>query len=469
MASITSLGAGSGIFSNDLVDQLINADRKPAELRLDQKQQRTELALSAFGKIKSSLEGIKAPLDALAKPGGLQAFSGSSSSEGVATVSVDPATAGRGSYSLNVTQLAQAQSVASAPGVYTDSDTTTVGTGTLTLNVGGVSADITVDGSNNTLDGLAAAINEANAGVSAGVVDTGSGFRLVMTADESGQANAIQVSVADDDGNQTDTSGLSQFVFDGTTSNMEETVQARDALMEINGIAVSRSTNTVEGVVEGLTFDLKSVGTSSIKVEQDSTVVAERVQEFVGKFNALQDAIKQVSGYNAETGRGGVLNGDSALRSLQSDLRSILTSVPANMEGSPVRILADAGITTNPSTGKLDFDQAKFTEQLESNPEAVNNLFAGEGGAGGIAERATELVTQFLSSNGTLSTRTDGLNQTLSQIQDERDQLDLRLDTLRERLVKQFSAADSLISQLQSTGNYVAQQLGAIAPSNDQN
>lgn len=469
MASITSLGAGSGIFSNDLVDQLINADRKPAELRLDQKQQRTQLAISAFGKIRSAVEGIKSPMEALAKPGGLQAFTGTSSNEGVATVSVDPTKASRGNYSLNVTQLAQAQSLASPAGVYADSDTTTVGTGTLTFTVGGVSTDITVDGTNNTLGGLAAAINAANAGVSAGVVDTGSGFRLVMSADESGQANAMQVSVADDDGNQTDTSGLSQFVFDGTTSNMDETVQAKDALMEINGIAVSRPTNTVEGVIEGLTFDLKGVGTSSVQVEQDSEAVAGRVQEFVDKFNALQDAIKQVSGFNAESGQGGVLSGDFSIRSIQSDLRSILTSVSAGMEGSPVRILADVGVTTNPSTGKLNFDQAKFTEQLEANPEAVGNLFAGKDGAPGITERATELVTNVLDSDGILSNRTEGLNKTLTEIQDQRDKLDLRLESLRERLVRQFSAADSLISQIQSTGDFVSQQLAAIAPSNDQN
>ncbi|WP_166252408.1 flagellar filament capping protein FliD [Marinobacter salicampi] len=469
MASITSLGAGSGIFSNDLVDQLINADRRPAELRLDQKQQRAELAISAFGKIRSTIEGIKSPLEALAKPGGLQAFTGTSSNEGVATVAIDPTKASRGSYSLNVTQLAQAQSLASPAGVYTESNTTTVGSGTLTLNVGGVSTDIAVDGSNNTLDGLAAAINDANAGVSAGVVDTGSGFRLVMTADESGEANAIQISVADDDGNQTDTNGLSQFVFDGVTSNLDETVPPKDALMEINGIPVSRSTNTVEGIVEGVTFDLKSVGTSSVKVEQDSELVAGRVQEFVDKFNALQDVIKQASGFNAASGQGGVLSGDSSLRSIQSDLRSILTSVPAGLEGSSVRILADIGVTTDPSTGKLEFDKAKFTDQLEANPGAVEALFAGKDGAPGIAERATTLVTDVLDSDGLLSNRTDGLSRTLTEIQDQRDKLDMRLETLRERLVRQFSAADSLISRLQSTGDYVSQQLAAIAPNNDQN
>src|SRR5690606_34413704 len=168
----------------------------------------------------------------------------------------------RGSYSLDVKELAQAQSLAS--GTFVDRDTTAVGSGTLTFNVGGVETEITVDGSNNTLDGLAKAINDSNVGVAAGVVDSGSGFRLVLSADESGLDNAMQISVSDSDGNNTDSSGLSQFAFDGVTSNMTETVAAKDARLDINGIEVTRSSNTVDGVVDGVTFDLFAIGTSTV-------------------------------------------------------------------------------------------------------------------------------------------------------------------------------------------------------------
>lgn len=241
MASITSLGAGSGIFSADLLDQLVNAERRPTEVRLDQRQQRTETRISAYGAIRSAMEEMRASMEKLSSPEGMKAFSSSSSNESVAGVSVDALSASRGSYSLNVTQLAQSQSLAS--GVFADRDTTTVGTGTLTFDVGGVTTNITVDGSNNTLEGLAASINDANAGVSAGVVDTGSGFRLVLSAEESGLENAVQVSVTDSDGNNTDAGGLSQFAFNGTASNLEETVEAKNAQLEINGIAVSRPTD----------------------------------------------------------------------------------------------------------------------------------------------------------------------------------------------------------------------------------
>ncbi|MEQ9544814.1 MAG: flagellar filament capping protein FliD [Marinobacter sp.] len=468
MASITSLGAGSGIFSNDLVNQLVNAERAPTEQRLNQRQSLTEAKISAYGNIRSAIEALRTPMEKLSTSEGLRAFTATSSNEAVAGVSIDASSANRGSYSLEVKQLAQAQSLASA-GTFADKDTTTVGTGTLTLTVGGVATDITVDGSNNTLEGMAASINEANAGVSASVVDTGSGFRLVMSAEDTGEANAIQVSVTDDDGNSTDGGGLSQFVFDGTTSNMEETVQAKDAIVDVNGIEITRASNTVEGVIEGVTFDAKSVGTSTVKIDQDPEAVSGRVQEFVDKFNALQDVIQKFSGFNESSGRGGVLSGDSAIRGIQGELRRMLTTIPEGLEDSPIRMLADVGIKTDPSTGKLEFDEVKFQDQLQENPEAMTALFAEKDGVEGIAERMVNAVTDFVASDGALANRTEGLNSTLEDIRDQRDRLDLRIASYEERLIREFSAADSLISQIQSSGNFVAQQLAALAPQTNQN
>jgi len=462
MAGISSLGVGSGIFTNDLLNQLVQAERAPTKLRLDQKQAQAEAKISAFGRIRSAIEALRSPMEALSKPEGLRAFTASSSNESIAGVTADPSKVSRGSYSLDVKELAQAQSLAS--GTFVDRDTTAVGSGTLTFNVGGVETEITVDGSNNTLDGLAKAINDSNAGVSAGVVDTGSGFRLVLSADESGLDNAMQISVSDSDGNNTDSSGLSQFAFDGVTSNMTETVAAKDARLDINGIEVTRSSNTVDGVVDGVTFDLFAIGTSTVKIARDPDAVAGRVQEFVDKFNALQDEINRLSRFDAESGRGSVLTGDSTIRSIQSQLRGLITTIPDGLESSPIRMLGDVGIKTQPSTGKLEFDQAKFAEQLEANPEAMTALFAETESTSGIAERMVDTVTNFLASDGALSSRTEGLSKTLENIQDQRIRLDLRIAAYEERLVKQFSAADSLIAQIQSTGDYVSQQLAAIAP-----
>lgn len=467
MASITSLGAGSGIFSSDLVSQLVEAERAPAKTRLDSRQATTESKISAFGALRSALEAMKTPMDALASDDGLRAFSSSSSSEGVVGVSIDAASAQRGSYQVNVTQLAQSQSLAS--GEYADRDTTGFGSGTLSLSVGGETTEITIDSSNNTLDGIAKAINDSGAAVSAGVVDTGTGYRLVLSSQESGTDNTIELSVSGDaDGNDSDSSGLSSFTFNGTTQNLTETVEAKNAQLEVNGIAITRSSNTVEDVIDGVTFDLKSAGTSTVAVTEDSQAVADRVQAFVDKYNAFQDAVRKTSGYNATSGQGGILNGDATVRGIQSDLRGLLTSIPDGMDGSPVRMLADIGLSTDPSTGKLEFDEDKFKEQLADYPDSVSQLFQGSDGSVGIASQLSDRLENILSSNGALSARTDGLNDTLSDIAEQREDLARRIESYEQRLISQFSAADSLISQIQSTGNYVTQQLASLSPQNNQ-
>ncbi|MEP6416496.1 MAG: flagellar filament capping protein FliD, partial [Marinobacter sp.] len=364
MASISSLGIGSGVLTSDLVDQLVAAERKPTETRLNQQAQQTETLLSAYGKLRSAVTELRLPMRQLSSPDNLKAFS-ASSSNGDIGVSIDSTKASRGTYSVEVTSLASAQALASQA-VFADRDSTSVGQGTLKLSVGDKVTDVTIDSSNDSLQGLANAINESDAGVSAGVIDTGNGYQLVLSADETGTANSVSISVSGDTGGtNTDNEGLSRFAFNDTMdadAGLQQTIAASDAVMKVNGVEVTRSTNTFENVIDGLTFDITAEGASTIKVEQDLGAVADRVQGFVDKFNALQSTIDSLAGFNAEAGRGSVLTGDSTVRNIQGQLRNILTRVVPGMENASVRSLADVGITTNWETGGLEFDQEKFEE-----------------------------------------------------------------------------------------------------------
>jgi flagellar hook-associated protein 2 len=660
MASISSLGIGSGVLTSDLVDQLVQAERAPTENRLTQKTEQTQALLSAYGKLRSAVTELRLPMRQLSAPDNLKAFSASSSNEGIA-VSVDSTKASRGTYSVEVTSLAGAQALASRD-VFADRDSTSVGQGTLTLNVGDKTTNITIDNSNDTLQGLANAINDSDAGVSAGVIDTGNGFQLVLSADETGTANAVSISVSGDTGGtDTDNQGLSRFAFNtgmDADSGLLETIAASDAVMEINGVEVTRSTNSFENVIDGLTFDITETGSSIIKVQQDFGAVADRVQGFVDKFNALQSTIDSLAGFNSEAGVGSLLTGDSTVRAIQNQLRQVLTRVVPGLENSSIRSLADVGITTNFETGGLEFDRAKFEEQLKNNPDDVTALFAeqgrttdsqvefvrsglntepgrydinitqaatqgslsgtaftapvtigagndeltfqvngetsvsvqltqqtyntaqelvdeiqaqlnannalnasgsgvqvgvgsggeltftssdygsdsnvsltsvedgsayglsvatgtagvdvagtiggrtaegdgqvlflgnGNGGASGlqvrilgdqtgsrgsitfvegVAERTVDLVSSFVGADGAIESRTESLNRDLQQIQENRARLEERIAAYRERLVSQFTAADSLISQLNSTQDFVSQQLAALAPQNNRN
>lgn len=660
MANISSLGLGSGVLNSDLVDQLVQAERAPTENRLTQKTEQTQALLSAYGKLRSAVTELRLPMRQLSAPDNLKAFSASSSNEGIG-VSVDSTKASRGTYSVEVTSLAGAQALASRD-VFADRDATSVGQGTLTLNVGDKTTNLTIDSSNDTLQGLANAINDSDAGVSAGVIDTGNGFQLVLSADETGTANAVSISVSGDTGGtDTDNQGLSRFAFNtgmDTDAGLQETIAASDAVMKINGVEVTRSTNSFENVIDGLTFDITETGSSTIKVQQDLSAVADRVQGFVDKFNSLQSTIDSLAGFNAEAGVGSLLTGDSTVRSIQNQLRQVLTRVVPGLENSSVRSLADVGITTNFETGGLEFDRARFEEQLKNNPDDVTALFAeqgrttdsqvefvrsglntepgrydinitqaatqgalsgaaftapliigagndeltfqvngetsvsvqltqqtyntaqeladeiqaqlnannalnasgsgvqvgigsggeltftssdygsdsnvsltsvedgsayglsaatgtsgidvagtiggrtaegdgqvlflgsGNGGASGlqvrilgdqtgsrgsitfvegVAERTVDLVSSFVGADGAIESRTESLNRDLEQIQENQARLEERIAAYRERLVSQFTAADSLISQLNSTQDYVSQQLAALAPQNNRN
>lgn len=659
MASISSLGIGSGVLNSDLVEQLVAAEREPTEQRLNQKTERAEALISAYGTLRSAVTELRLPMRQLGSADAMRAFSATSSGSNV-NVSVDSSIANRGSYNVNVTSLAQSQALATRAS-FADRDSTSVGQGTLTLNVGDKVTNIEIDGSNDTLQGLANAINDSDAGVSAGVIDTGNGFQLVLSADQTGTANAVSISATDSDGNNTDAAGLSRFAFNDSMdadSGLRETIAAKDAVMEINGVAVTRSTNTIENVVDGLTFNLTEEGQSTVKVEQDTAAVAERVQAFVDKFNALQSTIADLSSFNAESGQGSILTGDATVRNIQNQLKRVLTDIVPGLENAGVRSLADVGITTDFRTGQLQFDSEKFEAQLRENPDDVTALFAEQGrsndsqiefvrsgsntqpgdydvaisqlatrgslnynvaagdtitiadgnsltfrvddetnatvslaagdytpdelaaalqtalsnndalrsagrsvqvdfdnaggltlnsgrfgsesnvsltgltgvistgtnlstatgtagqdvqgtingqvaegdgqvlflsnAAGGdaagmqiritggetgnrgsisfiegVSEKAVDAITSMLSENGGLSARTDSLNRELERIQEDRIDLDRRIQSYQERLVSQFSAADSLIAQLNNTRDYVSQQLAALAPQNN--
>jgi flagellar hook-associated protein 2 len=393
MAGISSLGIGSGVLTSDLVDQLVQAERAPTENRLARKTEQTQALLSAYGKLRSAVTELRLPMRQLSAPDNLKAFSASSSNEGIA-VSVDSTKANRGTYNVEVTSLASAQALASRD-VFLDRDATSVGQGTLTLNVGDKTTNITIDSSNDTLQGLANAINDSDAGVSAGIIDTGNGFQLVLSADETGTANAVSISVSGDTvGTDADNQGLSRFAFNNgmdAGAGLQETIAASDAVMAINGVEVTRSTNSFENVIDGLTFDITETGSSIIKVQQDFGAVADRVQGFIDKFNSLQSTMNGLAGFNAEAGVGSLLTGDSTVRSIQNQLRQVLTRVVPGLENSNVRSLADVGITTNFETGGLEFDRTKFEEQLKNNPDDVTALFAEQG-------RTTDTQAEFVRS-----------------------------------------------------------------------
>ena len=378
--SVSSIGIGSGVLTSDLIDKLSEAERAPTELRLNRKEEEVQAELSAVGLLRSALTDLRLPARTLSNPDALQELTADSSSSNVG-VSVSSGAA-RGQYSVEVTELAQAHSIST--GAFVDKDVTTLGTGSLSVKVGDVTKSITIDGSNNTLEGIANAINsDDDLALNASVIDTGSGFVLVFAAQNSGTDNAVEITVADTDGDSTDALGLSQLSFNGTTSHLTESVVAKDAEFTVNGIPITRQDNTISDVIEGVTFNLsgKTDGSpATITVSQDSDKVVERIQSFIDAFNEVKNVINEVTQFDPENlGTSGILVGDSTVRAVNNQLRSVLAQVIPGLEGSSIRSLSEVGISTNKDNGLLSFNDTTFKQKLAESPDDVIALFAEQG------------------------------------------------------------------------------------------
>ena len=393
---ITATGIGSGLDVESLVSQLILADVQPAENRLNRKEATYQAQLTAYGSVKGVLAQFQA---AAASAGAAGQYTGKVASTSLYDTITATATssAAIGDYSVDVTALAKAQSLAS--GAFS-ATTDTLGTGTLTISLGTVGYDagassvtgftqktdttsvsVIIDSSNNTLTGVRDALNAAGAGLNASVVNDGSGYRLVIQSDSTGAENAIAISVADTgDSNSTDNAGLSQLAFNESAAHLLQTGAGTDAAIKINGLDVTSTSNTVSDAVEGVSFTLKQVTASpvTISVSKDTAKATAGINGLITAFNQFNSELNSLTAYDATASRSSVLTGDATLRNLASNVRASLNAAVAN-SGGLYSTLAELGITTNVIDGSLALDSTKFAAILENDATDVAKVLAAFG------------------------------------------------------------------------------------------
>jgi flagellar hook-associated protein 2 len=358
-----------------------------------------------------------------------------------------------GTYTITVQQLATSHKLQSAPDAY-PSATAPVGTGTLHIAIGGQNFDVVIDSSNNTLAGIAAAINSSAAGVEvqATVLSGTTEARLTITARTVGAASAMAITQDGGDGN------LAGLVYPG---GLLEIQPAQNAEAEIDGIAVTSATNTLSGAIDGVEITLEAAhgaGSTVIEIGYDRTAARATIDSLVKSYNAVVDAIKNVSSYNVETREGGPLFGDAGVRNIVYQLRRELTANLTGLSG-PFDMLGEIGVTADLS-GKLSVDPAKLDAAFAADFDAVGELFAAEDV--GVAVRLDAILAPYLDSGGTFDSRTAGLKSSIEDINERREALNQRLVALQARYTKQFNALDSLLSQLQGTSNFLSQQLSQL-------
>jgi len=412
MSSITSTGLGSGLDINSIVTAIVDAERDPTLESLVADELEATEKISAYGVLNSELSTFKDSYSELSRSSTFSAASAASSDDSIlgATPGIGAAT---GSWSFEVQQLAQAQTIVSSSDNSYSSATSEVGTGTITLSYGSYGVDdngadiftansdkesetLVIDATNNSLDKVRDAINEGDYSVSASIVNDGSNYRLILTNKETGEDNAVQLTVADDDGDNSDTSGLSSLTYSADVKHMDQTSAALDSVIVMNGIEITRSSNDISDVIEGVTLNLEGeteVGkTVSLTITSDSSVVEEQLNAFIETYNSTITQMTELTLDAGGTGEDGVLNGDSTVRNIRNQMRSLLNTSLSHLDGT-IQSFADLGILTT-TDGTLEIDSTllinddgstssytRFTNALANNMDDVESFFTASGAA----------------------------------------------------------------------------------------
>ncbi|MDH4275339.1 MAG: flagellar filament capping protein FliD [Gammaproteobacteria bacterium] len=385
MAAISGLGVGSGLDIQSLVQQLLQYEGKPRADALDKKETGIQAKISVMGGIKSAMSDLQAVLSALKVSGTFGAYKAVSSDTSIFTATASSGNAA-GAHTIEVTQLSQAHALASV--AYADTTSQLVGTGTLTLDLGTLSGGVftadaarsgkTITVTDGSLAGVRDAINTANVGVTASIVNSGAGYQLVLTS-QSGAASTMRISAADNDGIHTDAAGLSGLVFDPVgTQNMSQTLAAQDALVRIDGINVTSATNTVTDALSGVTLALKKQAPGTVvnlTISNDASQASSAVANFVNKYNELIKTIKDSSFYDKTTKKSGTMLGDSMIWGLQSGLHRMITKTVGDAS-TTYRTLSSVGVQFE-RDGSLSFSKAKFETAMSTKMSEVQRLFAG--------------------------------------------------------------------------------------------
>jgi flagellar hook-associated protein 2 len=478
MVGIT--GIGSGIDIDSIVTAMVNAERAPKTSQLDRLEKATTTRISAIGSLTGALNTFKTAIDSLNKTSLFESRTASSSNTSALKVTATT-TAPAGNYSVQVQQLATSSKVALQS--VSGGNAATFSSGTLTISAGSSSFDVDVSATNNTLAGIRDAINESgkSSGVNATIISDDSGSRLVLSSTKSGAGNDIQVAATVDGVTSGDNALTSQaftptvdpgdadaFLPPSSTTGAGGVItKAQSSKLTIDGLQLVRDTNRIEDALEGVTLDLVAAQSSTdladgktinVTVGVDKGGVKSNLQKFVDAYNALISTTSQLTAVVPVDGGApvtGPLLGDSSVRNVLSGLRNEMVKLTG--EGG-VRALADLGITTE-KNGQLKLDDTKLTKALDSNFDQVAGYLAGDNGLMG---RLSKSVDAYVATDGVLKQRTDALQETKLNVDEQRKSLAKRVESLQTRLYAQYNAMDALVGRLQKTSESLANQLASL-------
>jgi len=455
MSTFTVSGLSSGIDTESLIQQLLQIERIPLN-RLEEKKTAAEQKQAAYTDLASKIEALESAADKLRASSGFQDRTASVSNDTILTATPG-SSASSGSMSLVVSQLALVHRLISGAGLSGSTATVASGSGQFTFKVGESGTEYTVDvDADMTLEELKNAINSLDAGVTAAILDEGTGetpYRLVLSTEETGADQKIIVT--------RDDTNLGFPVNDTSLSSDLHIQRPQDARIEIGNLSVYRSSNTVTDLMPGVTLYLhKADPTESVTVtvDRDVETIRSKIEDLIDAYNDVVNFVNARSNYDTKNHKGDPLWGETTVRSLMRRLGQIVSS---RVEGLPedMRSLAQLGVSTQ-RDGTLQLDTAKLQKALEENFQGVMDLFLKGDSTSGVAEQFYQVAYGATrTGEGELSVRSDGLQSQIRSLDAQISDQEAYLDRYEARLQAQFASLESLLASFQSQDQYFLQKL----------
>ncbi|HEX3132274.1 MAG TPA: flagellar filament capping protein FliD [Planctomycetota bacterium] len=459
MAVTSSSGLASGIDTKAIVDALIASDGASTK-KLQENRDTTQTRLTAIQGLNTALLRAQTSLDKIRDSATWTATTATSSD----TTKLDvtgSATATAGTYQISILSVATAQQLVTGGAASPlASNTADNGVGSLTIQVGsGAETTLNFDTSNSSLNGIASAVNSAKLGVTASVVNDGSGYRLVIQANSTGTDNAVT---------KFNGSGDLATLFPtdgGGHTALRELAAAKNASLRIGdpltGLTVSKPTNVITDVIPGVTLTAKNEGSSiTVKVATDSSGTKTAIKQFITDYNSALTYMKQNASFDATTGKGGVLLADSDLR---SGLDRITSALLGTVDGQPDGFgsLTAVGVSIDRATGALTLNEATFDLENAENPSAVKSLFQAASN-----NAKTQMVAMDDSTQGSIYFKTDGLKTSLSTMDTQITKANAWLEQRRATYQAKFLQMEKLIQGFNSQGTSLTNFITGLNKSN---
>lgn len=426
---ITAAGVGSGIDIESILSQLDQLERQPVNV-LNAKRSALDVELSAYGTLKGALSALDTAADTLGSDNDFGAFDAFSSDEDVFTATSTGGDIAE-THDLQVLSLATNHRLSSEA---FDSAESEVREGAWSFSSGDNDFTIEVGPNEATLEGLVDAINNSssNSSLSASIVNVEGGSRMILTAKETGADNEIVIT--EEPGN------------DRRAIDFSVVTEAADAQMTLHGFTVTSSSNTITDVIDGVTLNLKGIGEATVNTERNTDSLRTSLDSFVEKYNSLSSTMTNLNQNQ--------LQGDSLTRGIDSRLRDVFFSSIELANGDSSSAL-ELGFTFD-QYGTLSLDETKYNSALEQGVNRYVDMF---NSTDGLSSKFSGLIEEYTQTGGIIDTREDGVGTRQSSIDSQIDRLEYRLDKTSDRLRRQFTAMDLIVTNLQSTSSFLTSRL----------